>query len=36
MGDKGLKFGMLMYPDHLFRFSSRSVDFTNFGGILIQ
>ena len=34
--DKGLKFGMLMYPDHQIRFWSRSVDFTNFGGILAQ
>ena len=33
---KGLKYCMLMYPDHLIRFWSRSVDFTNFGGILTQ
>ena len=31
---KGLKYRMLMYPDHLIRFWSRSVDFTNFVGIL--
>ena len=30
----GLKYHMLLYPDHLFIFWSRSVDFTNFGGIL--
>ena len=33
---KGLKYHMLLYPDHLIRFWSRSVDFTNFGGILTQ
>ena len=33
---KGLKYHMLMYPDHLIRFWSRSVDFINFDGILTQ
>ena len=33
---KGLKYHMLLYPDHLIRFWSQSVDFTNFGGILTQ
>ena len=33
---KGLECGMLMYSDHLIRFWSRSVDLSNFGGILIQ
>ena len=33
---KGLKYHVLLYPDHLIRFWSRSVDFTNFGGILTQ
>ena len=31
---KGLKYHKLLHPDHLIRFWSRSVDFTNFGGIL--
>ena len=35
MGE-GLKHHMLLYPYHLIRFWSRSVDFTNFGGILTQ
>ena len=35
MGE-GLKYHMLLYPDHQIRFWSRSVDFTNFGGILTQ
>ena len=33
---KGLKYHMLLYPDHLIRFWLRSVDFTNFDGILNQ
>ena len=32
----GLKYHMLLYPDHLILFWSRSADFTNFGGILTQ
>ena len=31
---KGLECHILLYPDHRIRFWSRSVDFTNFGGIL--
>ena len=32
-GGKGMTFGMLMYLEHLFRFPSRFVDFTNICGV---
>ena len=35
-GGDGGGYGMLMYPDHLIRFWSRSVDLTNLGGMLTQ
>ena len=36
MGGNGLKYHMLLYPDHQIIFWSRSAYFTNFGGILTQ